>query len=324
MTIIPKASSRYLVISGEDDNTIPYVENHLDRPFLFISTRDILKGDALSYHIKSGKTFVSRGGQAISGVKSVWFRRLMLVQEFELPVPETKVKYAKDAIRYFNDLLFSQFPDSLWVSDFYAIERANDKLLQLRVAAELGFNVPDTLVTASESEAVKFISSYKTVIAKPNYSAVFYMDGKNHVFYTSVVDASTDFSGLCVAPAILQKAVDVKTELRVTVVGKLVFAAAVVNHTEEGVSDHVRDWRVHNLIGNTGFKAFELPDGIKQKCINLIKSFGLKFGAIDIIIDKRGKYWFLENNPCGQWAFIEDATGQPIGKAIAQLLMRGK
>lgn len=30
----------------------------------------------------------------------------------------------------------------------------------------------------------------------------------------------------------------------------------------------------------------------------------------------------LEINPNGQWAFIEEATGQPIGKAIAGFLER--
>jgi hypothetical protein len=46
----------------------------------------------------------------------------------------------------------------------------------------------------------------------------------------------------------------------------------------------------------------------------------LEFGAIDLVLDKKGEIWFLENNANGQWAFVEEATGQPIGKAMADLL----
>lgn len=37
-----------------------------------------------------------------------------------------------------------------------------------------------------------------------------------------------------------------------------------------------------------------------------------------------GEYWFIESNAGGQWAYVEEATKQPIGKAIAGLLQDGK
>jgi glutathione synthase/RimK-type ligase-like ATP-grasp enzyme len=50
------------------------------------------------------------------------------------------------------------------------------------------------------------------------------------------------------------------------------------------------------------------------------REMGLAFGAIDMIRDADDSYWFLENNPNGQWAYVEHATGQPIGHAIATML----
>jgi hypothetical protein len=38
------------------------------------------------------------------------------------------------------------------------------------------------------------------------------------------------------------------------------------------------------------------------------------------VLDKKGEIWFLEINPNGQWAFVEEVTGQPMGKALADLL----
>lgn len=311
-----------VVISAPDDNQIPYVEQYLDEPFLLLNTRDILQGNALTYSVQDGKTVISKAGRQIKNVQSIWYRRWMLVQGFELPVAEGKQKYAQDSIKYFNRLLFTQFADALWVSDFFAIEKANDKLWQLQVAASLGLNIPDTLITTSASEAQEFVGAHKSVIAKPNYSARYEQGDKEYVFFTSRVNSSTDFSGLHLAPAILQEEVPVKHELRITVVGKTVFAASV--RIDKSEINHIRDWRLPNLANDATIEAFDLPRNISDKCVALVKKLGLQFGAIDMIVDTKDRYWFLENNPSGQWGFVEEATGQPIGKAIAELLMSGK
>ena len=46
----------------------------------------------------------------------------------------------------------------------------------------------------------------------------------------------------------------------------------------------------------------------------------LRYGAIDFICDQQGELWFLEINPNGQWAWIENLTGYPIAAAIADEL----
>jgi glutathione synthase/RimK-type ligase-like ATP-grasp enzyme len=311
----------YIVISGHDDSTIKMVERHMDQPFLLVDTRDILQGKALTYRLTNGKTAVSWGDRPLEHVKSVWYRRLMLVQGFELPVHKDRQLYAQRALRYYNMLLFAQFPKALWLSDFYITERADDKLWQLQQAASVGFNVPDTIFTASPLEAKAFVERHKQVIAKPNYSSVFQKDGKEYGFYTSRVDSNTDFSGFGLAPAILQTAIDVRTELRITVVDKQVFAAAVKQPSEE--TGHIRDWRVAHINRQAHFYPFELPKDIQDTCLSLLNKLGLRYGALDVIVDKTGKYWFLENNPNGQWGFIEDETGLPISKAIADFLMTG-
>ena len=89
--------------------------------------------------------------------------------------------------------------------------------------------------------------------------------------------------------------------------------------THVSTQSPVRDWRIgtnEELV----IKAYTLPKTIARKCIFLTKKLGLNFGAIDLVQDKQGKAWFLEINPNGQWAFIEEKTGQPIGRAIAALL----
>ncbi|HSX00022.1 MAG TPA: hypothetical protein VLH38_03230 [Patescibacteria group bacterium] len=313
----------YLVISEADDNHVPYVERHLDEPFTVLTTRDILDQKACSYELNNGNTIITRNGHQLKNVQSVWFRRLLIIRGSELPVAPGKQEYAQGALKYFGMLLFTQFPDALWVSDYFITDRADDKLLQLQTAAKIGLNVPHTLITTSTEKAKAFVRVHKHAIAKPNYSARFQQNDKDYVFFTSRIDTNTDFSGLHMAPAILQQAIEVKTELRITVVGDQVFAASIQEEPKT-IPAHIRDWRLTHLVEDVIFHAFDLPQKLADQCITVVKELGLQFGAIDAIIDTHGKFWFLENNANGQWLFIEKATGLPIGKALAQLLMQGK
>jgi len=46
----------------------------------------------------------------------------------------------------------------------------------------------------------------------------------------------------------------------------------------------------------------------------------LRFSAIDLVEATDGDFWFLEANPNGQWAWIEQRTGAPVSAAIATAL----
>ena len=50
------------------------------------------------------------------------------------------------------------------------------------------------------------------------------------------------------------------------------------------------------------------------------QALGLTFGAIDLILTPQGDHIFLEINPAGQWAWLQDSTGDPIAKTIAMWL----
>ncbi len=67
----------------------------------------------------------------------------------------------------------------------------------------------------------------------------------------------------------------------------------------------------------------DLSDETRLRCIEYVKVLGLQYSAIDLALDEDGKYWFLEVNPNGQWAFVELATVLQISKAIAELLSSG-
>lgn len=120
-----------------------------------------------------------------------------------------------------------------------------------------------------------------------------------------------------------QPAIDVAVDIRATVIGDKVFAATIRSKTIDDPSSNVRDWRIANDDPDIKIEGYTLPKNIADLCVEHVKELGLKFGALDLVLDKKGKYWFLENNPAGQWTFVEQKTKQPIGKTLAELLMKG-
>ena len=63
-----------------------------------------------------------------------------------------------------------------------------------------------------------------------------------------------------------------------------------------------------------------VPAEVEDGLLRLLKSVGLRYGAIDMRRTPDGRHVFLEVNPAGQWLFVEEVTGQPITAAMARLL----
>jgi glutathione synthase/RimK-type ligase-like ATP-grasp enzyme len=102
----------------------------------------------------------------------------------------------------------------------------------------------------------------------------------------------------------------------VTVVGQKTFVVAI--HSQDTEETQI-DWRKGSNI-SLEHTVIDLPDDVRSRCISLVERLGLRFGAIDLIRDRSGDFWFLEINPNGQWAWIERRTGLPITAAIVDEL----
>jgi glutathione synthase/RimK-type ligase-like ATP-grasp enzyme len=64
----------------------------------------------------------------------------------------------------------------------------------------------------------------------------------------------------------------------------------------------------------------DLGTEVNSKILQFVRSFGLQFSAIDFVITPDDQLIFLEDNPNGQWGWLEHRTGVAISHAIAELL----
>jgi len=312
-----------VAITELDDAHLSFVQAHLEEPIRVIDPRATQRNEELSYMTTARGARVIFKGQDLDHATGVWYRKPEELSTNTLPVPENFRGYALSALCHHFAMLREAFQSAVWMSDYFAIEKMRDKFYQLRLARECGFQVPDTLLTSSRERAEAFIAANSPCIVKPQATVHPVVDDVSTFFYATLInsDATVSLEGLHLAPAIFQRAVDAQYDVRVNVVGDQAFGAVIRN---EGVrTASVRDWRIGHSEGLMHIDGCELPPDIVSKCVTFAKRSQLLFSAFDFAVDKEGGFWFLEDNPNGQWAFIEERTRQPIGRSIAILLAAG-
>jgi hypothetical protein len=315
-------AGKILILSHEGDAHLEYVTKHLeDEDTLLINPADILDGDTIDFEVINGQTSVYYKNEKLEGVKSVWVRRPTYLSVRQIPVKARHATYVRSAAERHLNMLYFSFPNARWLSNMTAIKDGDVKINQQRIAATLGFNVPETLFASSSLLARAFIDRHKICIAKTQTQLIPY---KYKIYSKLVRDSDAlDFSNINLDPYTFQQYIEPKAEWRVSVVGDHVFTAEV-GVEETGVNkSSFRDWRISGHDKKFWAREIHPPQDFEQQCIQLVRGLDLNFGALDFIVDQDDKIWFLEINPNGQWAFVEHYTGQCIGKAIADMLIQG-
>jgi glutathione synthase/RimK-type ligase-like ATP-grasp enzyme len=317
-----------LIVSCEDDAHIPFVTRYLpEDSFVVVDPAQFAVGKTLSYQLVRDAVEATYNGKSLRRIRSVWYRKPAETEKADLPVAPEFYDYVSSGLHHHFVGLFTQFPEAFWISDFYALQKSANKTAQLRLARELGFMVPETIVTADPAVAKEFLQEHDECIIKPvsRFGITLQRNGKGEktIFYATKVHQGQDIdlTNLHLAPSYFQEAIDPVADIRVNVVGDKIFATTITNPGLDPTYT-TRDWRLGHTTNTIQFTPHDLPVEVAHKCLAFMEHYGLQFSAFDLILDKKGEYWFIECNPNGQWAFVEDETEQPIGRAIADLLMR--
>lgn len=206
-----------------------------------------------------------------------------------------------------------------WINPPDSIVKADDRVQQLSAAKNVGFRIPETIITNDPIAAKKFYLSHKgDIIVKALHHHAIEIENKVYSMYTHRVTYRDlpRLKDLAFAPCILQKRITKKSDLRVTVVGKKIFAVEI---DSQSVSEGRED--LHRIpLENLPKRMVKLGSVANKKCIQLVNSFGLYYAAIDFVRDKDNKLVFLEINPTGDWLWIEQQTGLPITLSVTALI----
>jgi glutathione synthase/RimK-type ligase-like ATP-grasp enzyme len=271
-------------------------------------------GNEWSYLYQSGQHEIN-----LKSVKSIWVRRPSRWG----PPPDIDPEigqFVQAERRQSLEGLWSSL-DVFWVNDPVRNQVAEQKLLQLKLAAKLGLRVPSTIVTNDPMEATAFYEAHDGKVIYKTFSGGFFRS-LNQIVYTSPLTPEHlgQIHRVRSAPCMFQEYVAKEFEVRSTVVGQEVFSAAIYSQEEESAK---HDWR-KDPSENLKFQTYFLPDDVQSKLLKMVEELGLAFGAIDLIVTPEGEHVFLEINPSGQFGFVETRTGLKIWSALADMLVAGK
>ncbi len=238
---------------------------------------------------------------------------------FDAGIPASARAILQDETQAFVDGLCGML-SARWVNSPECIRRASNKILQHRVAQQVGLLVPATVVTNDPEQAREFCEAHSgDVIMKDLNYVPREVEGRFLGSWTKRLPDSlrSDYSAVQLTPVFLQEQIPKQHELRITIVGQCIFAGALDSQAHD-ISR--TDWRKYNLDQPMKKWKVNLPEDVAQKCLALMKRLNLQFGAIDMIVTPSGGHCFLEINTTGAWGWLERDLGFPISSAFADLL----
>ncbi|GGJ55533.1 MvdC/MvdD family ATP grasp protein [Streptomyces brasiliensis] len=301
-----------LILTSEEDVTGDMVVSELHAsgaPVVRLDPADLPGKAVLSAHYAHGDFdgHLSVNGQVLSmgGLRSVWVRR---PGEPAAHAAHRSPWLTAETRQALYGMLFSS--SARWMNHPRNAELARLKPWQLRTAHLSGFAIPPTVFTTSPRLAREFADEHRDVVVKsasgppPGDPAL--------ALPTTLIGPDADFSAVAAGPALLQRYIRKRADIRLTAVGTQLFAAR----------KRARPGQVDGRYGDTGhgWEAVAVPERIRKSVHQYTDLAGLAYAAFDFAEDGEGVWWFLECNQGGQFGFVELATGQPIAQAVAQWL----
>jgi ATP-grasp ribosomal peptide maturase len=305
-----------LILTSEEDVTADMVVARLHEtgtPVMRLDPADLPGGAVMSADYAHGDFdgHLSVNGHVLSmgGLRAVWVRR---PGEPAAHAAEPSPWLTAETRQALFGMLYSA--TTRWMNHPRNADRARLKPWQLRVAHLSGFAVLPTVFTTAPRLAQQFAEEHQAVVVK---SASGPPPGEPALALpTTLIGPDADFSAVAAGPALLQRYIPKRADIRLTCVGARLFAAR--KRAEPG--------QVDGRYGDTGhaWEAVSVPERIGKSVHDYVALAGLAYAAFDFAEDEEGVWWFLECNQGGQFGFIELEAGQPISAAIALWLSQRK
>ncbi|WP_415953827.1 ATP-grasp ribosomal peptide maturase [Streptomyces sp. KLOTTS4A1] len=317
-------ASTVLVVTTLEDVTADWVITALNArevPVVRVDPADIGPALTFGFHIGedrpawSGRLRTASREVELGEVAAVYCRRPTPYTARYQHLPQQQREFAAAEARHGLGGVLNHLHGALYVNHPAAITRADFKPAQLQRFAELGLTIPPTLVTNDTEAARKFAANHDRVIYKTFRGLPRDENGHTGAIWAQRVDPESFDDTLNVTAHLFQAEIPKTGDVRVTVVGRRVFAQQIA--APDGALDWRRgDWNelIHAPI--------TVPAQVEAALHSYLASFGLVFGCFDFALtgdgDDPGHWTAIECNPNGQWGWLPDAAD--ITEAFADIL----
>lgn len=278
-----------------------------------------------AFRIDAGQELLCSAQFGADRFISIWNRRL---HDPEPHCAEADKGFAGWEWKLFQRNLFyleNAYGEALWVNPLAAAQRAEHKLLQLSACRRLGLAFPETVMTNDAAEVDALRRRWGRIIFK-SFLIHQWEDresGRKYAVGVSVLDQRSPLpeDAIAVSPGIYQRYVEKSCDVRVAMIGNRAFAISL----RRASGGAFVDWRPHTADAELIAEPIVLPPVLEAQLHELMTALGLVFGCIDLVVDRQGRFHFLEINQAGQFLFMEELVPEyPILAAMASLLAEGR
>ncbi len=208
----------------------------------------------------------------------------------------------------------SYIPVHLWINHPSLNYLASHKIEQLNKAKQFGLKTPKSIITNQRKVAHQFIINLKgSVIVKPLSSGYIERDKPEDdtLIYTCKFPLSNIelLEKIDECPVLFQEQIKKSMDVRVTVVDNELIAIGMTSL--DNLNGQILDIRRNNMA-NVIYSKLSVPKNVEKSILSLMKSYKLRFGALDFAITPKDEWIFFEINPNGQWAWLDQCAGAQI------------
>ena len=184
------------------------------------------------------------------------------------------------------------------------IVKLENKATQLRLAAQAGFQIPDTLISASYKRIKEFVRTHCEIVIKnlrpygSQPTGTFQLDES----LLTEENCSRSF-------AIYQQKIQGRNHFRIVVLGDDLYA---FRYESDKVDSRLDARNAAQYVGVDG--------DVSQKFTRFMQLAGLTMGIFDIKESRDEEWYFLEVNQQGAFAYLDPLSGFPILRTFAEFL----
>lgn len=308
-----------VIVTHSKDVGADFVIRHLlalGRPYLRLDTDKLGTTECFFGSRSEPELHVKGQVIRISGVTAIWARRFALPEVLR-QVKSRHVDFVKRELAIVMDAFLEGAPGAFQINSSTADRLAGNRIVQAQRAKNVGFSIPDALVTQDTEAARAFLEDHTEVVCKAlSFGRISSAPDDELVAFTSTLTRDLSLDGLASCPALFQQKIPKRYDWRITTVGDRAFSARAAFDPQMSPVD----WR-QEQDASTRFARADPPRDVLERLLRLARDSDLVYGAHDLIETENGEFFFLETNPAGQWGWLELTAGLPIGQAIADELV---
>lgn len=308
--------SAVLVLTNPHDVTADLVVQKLDEsktPVLRCDLADFPTDVALEARYEGRWTgVIQHAGRVVdlTGIRGIYCRR---PTPFRLPADMTDEERefaSTEAQAGFTGVLMAL--PCRWINHPSAERIASYKPHQLRLAYASGLVSPRSIITNDPTAARTFASEQVGQVIYKGIGRDFANGAVSTPTVRFVAPDEIDESVRLTAH-LFQEFVPKRHDVRLIVVGSQMFGVEIHAHS----SHAALDWRTD--YDALSYRPAQVPDEIRVGVARLMARLDLVFGVLDFVVTPDGRWYFLEINANGQWAWLPGIADAVAG-AIANEL----